>query len=139
MTRRPMRSDLGANLNFSLPIALIQYYMRLQVFLQYSFVPLSLNVSISDAAPGSASQNGPNLGRSPSQYFNSQNGSASFYCVTFIRPSIYFSDVITDALIADLHTKSSFLHARDCCSWGTLHYEDKRNDSENDEINMIKK
>ena len=44
--------------------------------------------------------------------------------------------MITDALIADLHTESIFLCACDCCLWGTLHSEDKCNDSKNDVIKI---
>ena len=38
--------------------------------------------------------------------------------------------------MADLHTESSFLSARDCILCGTLHSEDTRNDGKNDEIKI---
>ena len=104
------------------------------MFLWYRFVPLFLNVSISDASSGSTSSNSPHLGRSPSKYSNKQNGSASSSCITFFKPSIAFSD----ALISDLHTESSLLHARHCHSWSTLQSEDKRNGSKNDAIKIRK-
>ena len=104
------------------------------------FLPLFLNATISDADSGSASLNGPHLGRSPWQYFNIQNRSASSSFVTFVRPSIAFSDAITDevtdALISDLQNESIFLRARDCHLWGTFHSENNRNDSKNDTIKI---
>ena len=90
------------------------------MFILSIFVPLLRNISISDADASSASLDGPHLGRSPLQYFNSQNGSASSPCVNFVQLSIALSDTIMDTLIANLHTESSFLCDRDCCSLGTL-------------------
>ena len=136
MNRRPMRSYLEANIVLYLPSALRHYYMRLLMLLWSSFVSLFIIVSISDAAYDSASSNSLYLVRSTSQYFNSQNRSASYSCVTFVWLSIAFSDAITNALIANIHTKSRFSRAYDCCSWGNLHSEDNRNDSKNDVINI---
>ena len=138
MNRRPMQSYLEANLAFLLLSALSQCDRRLSMFLWSSFAPIFPNVSISDAAAGSASSNGTHLVRSPLQYFNSRNRITSSSCANFVWPYIAFSDAITDVLIANLHTKYRFLLACNFRLWGTLRSEDKHNDSKNDAINMRK-
>ena len=77
-----------------------RYDRKLTMFLWYSFVPLFLNISISDAAYVSAYSNGPHLGRSVLQYSNSQNRSTSYSCVTFSK---------TDAGTLEFFTTDFFL------------------------------